>query len=273
MPVRSLAPFNDSDRQQNVGKVGTVLGMSQSDGGFGFNLDPFTAKQMAALQATSLAKAGNRSVPGATSGATSAPYFGGMSTNQTQLHSRPDSQDSHAFPPLPDLQAPIPPMNVRPFLPSDPLRLHSPPPPFSPQPPPQNNHAMQQELVRQRKRSWLQGLATLMAQRLMPLPPQLTGVPFPPNYNPLDMPWKSLEVSHTDLGVIRLAGKDVDLFRLWGIVLGYGGGQAVRVSTLISPCPLLHAHSPSSLHVDVPKGLMAHRPRHPWTSRDYAFPK
>ena len=46
---------------------------------------------MAALQATSLAKAGNRYAPG---GVTSGAYFGGMSTHQS---SRPDSTS------LPDL--------------------------------------------------------------------------------------------------------------------------------------------------------------------------
>ncbi len=88
---------------------------------------------------------------------------------------------------------------------------------------------MQLEYTKQRKRSWLNGLANLMAQRGMPLPPQLTGVPFPPNYDPANMPWKSLEVSPTDLGFIRLAGKDIDLYRLWGLVTGNGGGQLVRL--------------------------------------------
>ena len=94
---------------------------------------------------------------------------------------------------------------------------------------------MQQEVLKQRRRSWLNGLATLMAQRNMPLPPQLTGVPFPPNFDPVNMPWKSLEVSQTDLGVIRLAGKDVDLFRLWGLVTQHGGGQGVRIHHLFVP--------------------------------------
>ncbi|KAI0639294.1 hypothetical protein C8Q77DRAFT_1046559 [Trametes polyzona] len=79
----------------------------------------------------------------------------------------------------------------------------------------------------QRKRNWLNGLATLMIQRQMALPPQLTGVPFPPTYDPVNMPWKSLEVSPTDLGVVRLAGKDVDLYKLWGLIVQAGGGQKV----------------------------------------------
>ncbi|KAI0757114.1 hypothetical protein C8Q80DRAFT_1265086 [Daedaleopsis nitida] len=207
---------------------GQFVGAHGAGDGMG-HLDPFT-KQMAALQATSLAKAGNRSAPGGTS----AGYFGGMASSETAAHSRPD--DSHAFPPLPDLQAPNPHMNVRPFLPPDSLPFHSPRPPFPTQPPqiPQQppNGPVHPDLVRQRKRSWLQGLGTLMAQRNLPLPPQLTGVPFPPGYDPVNMPWKSLEVSPTDLGVIRLAGKDVDLFRLWGIVINNGGGQATSAKGL-----------------------------------------
>ncbi|EIW64780.1 uncharacterized protein TRAVEDRAFT_33530 [Trametes versicolor FP-101664 SS1] len=79
----------------------------------------------------------------------------------------------------------------------------------------------------QRKRNWLNGLATLMVQRGTPLPPMLTGVPFPSNYDPANMPWKSLEVSTNDIGVVRLAGKDVDLYKLWGLILQAGGGQKV----------------------------------------------
>lgn len=92
---------------------------------------------------------------------------------------------------------------------------------------------MQQEYAKQRKRSWLTGLANLMAQRGTPLPPQLTGVPFPPNYDPANMPWKSLEVSPTDLGFIRLAGTDIDLYKLWGLVTGNGGGQLVRIHVCV----------------------------------------
>lgn len=67
-----------------------------------------------------------------------------------------------------------------------------------------------------------------MASRNTPLPPQLTGVPLPANFDPAQMPWKTLEVSPTDLGVIRLGGKDVDLYRLWILVTNAGGGPAVR---------------------------------------------
>ncbi|KAI0778073.1 hypothetical protein BD413DRAFT_466303 [Trametes elegans] len=85
---------------------------------------------------------------------------------------------------------------------------------------------MQQALL-QRKRSWLAGLANLMIQRGTPLPPQLTGVPLPPGYNPANMPWRTLDVNPDEIGIVRLVGKDVDLFRLWSIVLQGGGCQRV----------------------------------------------
>ena len=57
---------------------------ASTDGSMPFSgMDPYAAKQMAALQATSLAKAANRSAPGGTS----ASYFGGMSINNP---TRPD---------------------------------------------------------------------------------------------------------------------------------------------------------------------------------------
>ena len=86
----------------------------------------------------------------------------------------------------------------------------------------------QQQSQQQRKRQFLTGLANVMLQRNTPLPPQLTNVPYPPNYDPSTSPWRNLEVSHQDLGVVRLAGKDIDLFRLWAVVQAAGGVQKVR---------------------------------------------
>lgn len=61
----------------------------------------------------------------------------------------------------------------------------------------------------------------------MPLPPNLTGVPYPNGYDPSNSPWKNLEVSTNDIGAIRLAGRDLDLFKLWGTVFQNGGGRSV----------------------------------------------
>ncbi|KAI0335418.1 hypothetical protein GY45DRAFT_1431031 [Cubamyces sp. BRFM 1775] len=263
--------------QQNVpntngGGAPATFGSSISDGSVNgsasggpvpnlpFNLDPFTAKQMAALQATSLAKAANRSAPGGTS----ASYFGGMSMNpntaqlqqQPLLHLPvPLAQHHHlhdslsAGPPAP---SPASAPTSTPFLhPQD----HQAPVPLSnqpmnpPQQQPQSQAAMQQQQQQAmvlRKRNWLNGLATLMVQRGTPLPPQLTGVPFPPNYDPANMPWKSLEVSPTDIGIVRIAGKDVDLFKLWTMIIQAGGGHKITQR---------NAWSLVAQHFDLPESI------------------
>ena len=92
----------------------------------------------------------------------------------------------------------------------------------------QQQQQQQQQSLQQRKRQFLQGLGNLMLQRGVPLPPQLTGIPYPPTFDPSTSPWRSLELSNTDMGVVRLANKDVDLYRLWGLVLQTGGSAKVR---------------------------------------------
>ncbi|KAH9937577.1 uncharacterized protein B0H18DRAFT_1113394 [Fomitopsis serialis] len=164
-------------------------------GGFG-GLDAFTAKQMAALQATSLAKAGNRSAPGGTS----VPYFGGLLTPQSQTSGPPALPPPDAAPP----QLAAPPM------------AH-----------PNPNAALHQMQQLQKRRQFLGGLAAVHS-RSNPLPPDLVGVPWPQGYDPAASPWKPLDVSRADLGVIRLAGKDVDLYKLWVLVLQGGGGHKVN---------------------------------------------
>ncbi|KAI0079582.1 hypothetical protein K474DRAFT_1591869 [Panus rudis PR-1116 ss-1] len=92
----------------------------------------------------------------------------------------------------------------------------------------------QQQQQQQRRRSWLSGLANVMVQRGTPLPPPLTGVAYPATYDPSTSPWRTLEVSSTDLGILRVAGKDVDLMKLWGLVIQAGGGIKVTQSNMWS---------------------------------------
>jgi SWI/SNF chromatin-remodeling complex subunit SWI1 len=88
--------------------------------------------------------------------------------------------------------------------------------------------------LKQRQRNFLNGLTSVMSARGTPLPPALTGVPNA-QYDPNASPWKSLEPSLTEVGAFRLAGKDVDLFRLWGLVFQAGGHAKVcSLSTPIS---------------------------------------
>ena len=70
-----------------------------------------------------------------------------------------------------------------------------------------------------------------MLQRGQPLPQALTGVPIPPGVDPNASPWRNLEPSQTEVGVIRLAGKDFDLYRFFGIVFQNGGGMKVCISS------------------------------------------
>ena len=86
----------------------------------------------------------------------------------------------------------------------------------------------------QRRKQFLYGLGNVMLQRGVPLPPQLTGVPYPATYDPSTSPWRSLEISNTDIGVVRLAGKEVDLYKLWALVQQAGGGTKVCSSHLPS---------------------------------------
>lgn len=81
-------------------------------------------------------------------------------------------------------------------------------------------------MIKHKQRSFLFGLSNVHLTRGTPLPPALTSVPYPSNYDPASSQWKSLECS-TEVGAFRLAGKDVDLFKLWGIVSHFGGGQKV----------------------------------------------
>ncbi|KAI0704912.1 hypothetical protein BC835DRAFT_1315745 [Cytidiella melzeri] len=168
------------------------------------NLDPFTAKQMAALQATSIAKAGNRSAPG---GVTSASYFGGLSTHQmlpSHGHSALTTEPTGDYPQSLQLQG-------------NPSSLSN-----------MNPAPSQQQQFPQRKRAFLQRLGNLMVSRGTPLPPQLTGVPYPPTVDPSGSPWRTLDVSNSDIGVVRLASRDVDVFRLWLLVQQAGGGVKVN---------------------------------------------
>ncbi|KAF9475617.1 hypothetical protein BDN70DRAFT_883498 [Pholiota conissans] len=80
--------------------------------------------------------------------------------------------------------------------------------------------------LKQRQQGFLQTLNNVFKRR--PLPPQLTGIPNP-DYDPSQTPWGILELSK-EVGTVVLAGKEVNLFKLWGIVHSSGGSQAVNAA-------------------------------------------
>jgi SWI/SNF chromatin-remodeling complex subunit SWI1 len=169
-------------------------------------------KQMLALSATSLAKMANPSAPNRSSLQSpslghqqSGPnYFGGNShPSETQVTSHDFTNGfAHSASPMSSI------------APSS-----FPDPGLRPNP--------QQMQMLQKRRQFLHGIATVMAQRNTPLPPQLTGVNHP-SYDPSTSVWKMLEISPTEPGLLRIAGKDVDLYRLWGLVFQNGGAMKVR---------------------------------------------
>ncbi|KIK28613.1 hypothetical protein PISMIDRAFT_589784 [Pisolithus microcarpus 441] len=73
------------------------------------------------------------------------------------------------------------------------------------------------------KQSFLASLARCHITRGHPLPPALTGCPYPPGYDPANSPWKNLDCQSGEIGVFRLCGKDVDLRKLWTTVWQRGG--------------------------------------------------
>lgn len=119
-------------------------------------------------------------------------------------------------------------------------------------PNPQNNVL---NAYKQRQAQFLHSLAVCHNGRGAPLPPALTGVPYPPNYDPHNSPWKALQLTG-DVGVFRLAGRDIELFKLWNTVLSAGGGAKVG-RNLISP----FSHHPHFLLPGLPTRPLGHRLR------------
>ncbi|KAH7921783.1 hypothetical protein BV22DRAFT_1049359 [Leucogyrophana mollusca] len=111
----------------------------------------------------------------------------------------------------------------------------------------------QPQNVNQRQRGFLMSLSNVHVRRGNPLPPALTGLPYPPNYDPTNSPWKSIECSPTDVGVFRLAGKDVDLMKLWMLVFQAGGAAKVSHQNAWAQV-LQHFDLPEHLPSPLPNG-------------------
>ena len=181
-----------------------------------FNLDPSATKQIPFLNAANMARIANgRSAassapqPAANIGA-AAGSFVQSTTNDTSngiigMHPNFQIPGNNPLPQAPTVDPSV-------SQPSQAAR----------------NPTQGVQSLKQRQRNFLMGLANVMANRNTPLPPALTGIPYPPNYDTTTSPWKIIEPSTTELGSFRLAGKDVDLFKLWGIVYQAGGGNLVR---------------------------------------------
>lgn len=197
------------------------------------NLDPTIAKQMAALNAASISRMANNRPSNATAlpagGASSAPYLGNLASmgqpadsfnalNNSPSTAAPGSIPGGGFSSQPHHQQQpsaghgSPPQAGAPF---DPAMAHN----------AQRQQAVQmQQVQRQKTKGFLMSLANVMAQRGSPLPPPLTGVAYPAGYDVSKSPFTSLDIPQE--GIVRIAGRDVDLFKLWSTVVQQGGGCA-----------------------------------------------
>ncbi|KAF8167956.1 hypothetical protein B0H34DRAFT_683778 [Crassisporium funariophilum] len=183
------------------------------------------AKQMAALTAANQARIAQNTritpssfqTPGGTS---SGPYLGAINSHSypagghdplaisTSGHANFQLPNTYGLPPTPNS------VGIPSFL--DPAMS---------QQNPLRSQPVGNSSLKQRQHGFLNGLAGLMAKRGTPLPPSLTGVPSPA-YDPTNTHWSIIEPS-SEVGAFRLAGRDVDLFKLWGLVFQHGGGDAV----------------------------------------------
>ena len=183
------------------------------------NLDsPQVAKQMAALTAanqTRISQNTRNTLPTAGSG----PYLGGISSHTYPPggHDLMSNANPHSNFQVPNNNygPPLTPNSVSNAAFSDPAMSQS------------RNQPSGSSSLKQRQQGFLQGLAGLMAKRNTPLPPSLTGIPYS-NYDPSNTLWSIIEPS-PEVGSFRLAGRDVDLFKLWGLVFQQGGGHTVWI--------------------------------------------
>lgn len=165
-------------------------------------LDPNIAKQMAALSQYSLARnaASGRPPSGALSAqmppAANGLGFSGQltATNDPISASAISADPTASHPPSADMQA-RPGSNT-----VDPLK--------------------------QRQRNFYSSLAQLMTTRGTPLPPGIVGFPWPQGYDPASSPFKVIEQG-SEPGFFRLAGKDVNLFKLWTTIMAAGGANKI----------------------------------------------
>ena len=222
--------------------------------------NPSLEKQMAALNAANLAKMANRSAPGSAQSPvlaqSSSGYFGGNSllhqsngnmTAPNMAIPSPSDQhlqssslsdfsthsSQHSGPNLANFQQNMniqPPNNMSIGTPTSAGPQNAFPDPNNRSTPVPNQQTAQMQQMQKRKQ-FIQTLGSLMLQRGQPLPQALTGVPIPPGMDPNASPWKNLEPSQTEVGAIRLAGKDFDLYKFFGIVFQNGGGVKVCISS------------------------------------------
>jgi SWI/SNF chromatin-remodeling complex subunit SWI1 len=229
------AGFNPVPASPNPGSSATDLPPAFFNGG---NMNPNAVKQFAALNAAGLARRAQTTRPSPLPGApTSATFLGGAlpSVNQQQSPSPAPGHDPlAALSSQSRLSIQAQSINQQSVSNQPPNFSSSSSDPFmssvGQQPVRQSQQQQQFGQHKAKQRQFLLALASIHAARKDPLPPGLTGIPHP-GFDPNQSKWKSLEPSSTELGSVILAGKPVDLYRLWVAVSSAGGW--VKVSTIL----------------------------------------
>ncbi|KAF8527929.1 hypothetical protein BU17DRAFT_81164 [Hysterangium stoloniferum] len=78
--------------------------------------------------------------------------------------------------------------------------------------------------IRSRRTEFYKRFANLMSVRQTPLPASMTGIPSA--YDHATSQWNSLEAT-AEPGGFKLMGRDIDLYKLWQLVIAYGGHTKV----------------------------------------------
>ena len=203
-------------------------------------MNPATAKQFAALSAAGLARRAQTTRPSPLPGGPNSASFLGGGMNQQQSPSPAPGHDPlSALSPQGRLSLQAQSLAHQQTVPNQPANFSpSSSDPFTPSAAQLPIRQNQQQLNPQHKarQRFLLTLANLHARK-DPLPPALTGVPYPPGFDLNQSRWKSLE-SPTE-GSVMLAGKPVELFKLW-VAVNNGGGCAKVSSTLVFGLKILN---------------------------------
>lgn len=216
-------------------------------------MNPNAVKQFAALNAAGLARRAQTTRPSPLPGGpTSAPFLGGAlpSVNQQQSPSPAPGHDplvAMSSQNRLSLQAQT--MNQQPVSNQPANFSPSSSDPFMSSVGQQPVRHSQQQLNPQHKakqRQFLHGLASIHLARKDPLPPALTSISYPPGFDPTHSRWKSLESSPTEVGSVMLAGKPVDLYKLW-VAVSSGGGW-MKVGTILFAHSFFYLKSQYSCH-------------------------
>lgn len=197
-------------------------------------MNPAAAKQFAALNAAGLARRAQTTRPSPLPGNPSSSSFLGGGINHRQSPSPAPGHDHlSAMSPQGRLSLQAQSLAHQQPAPNQPANFSPSPSDFmssAGQLPIRQNQQQLNPQHKARQRQFLATLANFHMARKDPLPPALTGVPYPPGFDPNQSKWKSLESSPTEPGSVMLAGKPVDLFKLWAAVNSGGGWAKVSIT-------------------------------------------